>query len=292
MRTVPTPESPMRRLIPLVLLAGCGGEHGKTSSSGCEEQSCPVGTSPTTVESVYAVETASLNLVDVTDGPSRSGEGGVGYAIRSESTCAFACVAIEPCPSGTVPIITEDCFTCAELTESGIRGGECDFEGDFVDSDGEASPDHEEESDPPEFEEVPGGEEDSAPYCRTSTRWIVEGDFDGNMSVESSYDDHANEPQSVGEIDQAFLLLGHLDREVSSEPGCADVDIFLGDIVCQGTADLIISSSDSAAITIQLGDQTFDRSTSEVDVRPGQLRATFQCVSDWAGYEVELDFDG
>jgi len=276
--------------------ASCGDDAGKASDNAwsCGQQSCPVGTSPHGVEALYAEEVVGLPLVDVTDGPqSHSDIGGIGYAIRADTQCEFACVAIEPCPSGTVPVITADCFTCAQVTETGdIISGGCDFEGEFVDSAGEASPDHEEEVELPEDEEVPGGEEGTAAYCRTSTRWIVEGDFDGNMSVEGSYDDHANEPQSLGEVNQSFLITGRLDRELSHEPGCADVDIFLGDISCQGTATIHISSTGPADITLQIGDQTFTDSAAEVEIVPGALEATIQCVDDWESYDIEVDFGG
>lgn len=278
-----------------LLALGCGADDGKGVDADCRVYTCPVGTSPQGMEAVYAVETHELNLVDVTGGPSSaSARGSVGYAVRTEASCEYACVAIEPCPDTTVPIITEDCYTCAEVTETGeIVGGACGFEGDFVASEGEADPivEEEEEPDLPEDEEVPGGEQGSAPACRTSWLWIFEGDLDGNGSVEASYDDHANTPQEVGDLNQSILIDGWLDREVSSVPGCTDVDVYVGQLTCEGTATITIDAGPGAA-ALTFGDQVFAESATGVPLEPGLFEARFSCVDDWGGYEVEVDFGG
>lgn len=280
----------------ILLAVGCGADDGKRADADCRVYTCPVGTSPQGMEAVTSVETLELNLVDVTGGPSdASARGSIGYAVRTEASCSYACVAIEPCPDTTVPIITEDCYTCAQVTETGeIVGGACGFEGVFVESEGEASPigeEEEEEPDLPDDEEVPGGEEGSAPACRTSWVWLFEGDLDGNGSVESSYDDHANTPQEVGDLNQSILLEGWLDREVSSVPGCQDVDVYVGELTCAGTARISIDAGPGQA-SLTIGDQVFTDSVSSVALEPGRFEARFACADDWGGYEVEVDFGG
>ena len=49
------------------------------------------------------------------------------YADFVEGDCSWSCVAVTSCPSDTVPVITEDCFTCARATPDGsLSGGACD----------------------------------------------------------------------------------------------------------------------------------------------------------------------
>jgi hypothetical protein len=58
---------------------------------------------------------------------------GTAYVDFSEGSCAWSCVAVAACPADTVPVITEDCFTCARSMPSGsLAGGSCDPEDWFV----------------------------------------------------------------------------------------------------------------------------------------------------------------
>ena len=51
------------------------------------------------------------------------------YVDFVEGSCTWSCVALTDCPAGTVPVITEDCFTCARAMPSGsLAGGSCDPE--------------------------------------------------------------------------------------------------------------------------------------------------------------------
>jgi len=57
----------------------------------------------------------------------KSRSGRVAYVDFSEGSCAWSCVAVAACPPETVPVITEDCFTCARAMPSGsLAGGSCD----------------------------------------------------------------------------------------------------------------------------------------------------------------------
>ena len=99
---------------------------GMAAASGCDGAACPVGTSLEEARSVSSTER------DVSDGAGPSGgeSGGKGFSLMSEGSCSYACVADSPCPTGTWPVITEDCFTCALLDSDGqVIESECEFEG-------------------------------------------------------------------------------------------------------------------------------------------------------------------
>ena len=49
------------------------------------------------------------------------------YVDFVEGECGWSCVAVTSCPSDTVPVITEACFTCARAMPDGtLSGGACD----------------------------------------------------------------------------------------------------------------------------------------------------------------------
>ena len=297
-------EGPIQRWLPAILVlvgTSCGSKPAqkKPSRADCGSVRCPVGTSPYELQSLYLEAVDDLSLVDVTDGPSQAtndagqSTGGIGYVIRSETDCEFACVAIEPCPSHTVPVITEDCYTCAQLTESGeVYGSSCDYEGDFVESEGTTSPwDEEDEWEPPSEEEIPG-HDGSAPYCRTSWRTIAEGDLDGNMSIDSDYNDQADEPQDVGEINESITLSGWLDRIDPATPDCMDTDIFTGEYTCQGTASLSIDATTPVSVEVEIGGMIYNRSQSSIPIEPGPFSVHITCNGDWGGYDIEVEIGG
>ncbi|HCH64319.1 MAG: hypothetical protein CL927_08240 [Deltaproteobacteria bacterium] len=254
---------------------------------------CPVGTSPYETKSLQLGTAGDATLVDVSGGPSSEAEGGIGYVVYAEESCTFACVAIQACPEGSVPIITRDCYTCAPITESGdILSGICDYEGSYVDSEGTTSPGTTEEEDdwtPPEDDEIPGSD-GQAPSCRTSWRTIYEGDFDENGSQDSEYDDHLDETQELGEINRSLQLSGMLDRREASEEGCVDVDVFEGEYTCEGTASLTIATSSPMAVEVEVGGTSYSRSADAIEVTPGPFRVTARCTDDWGGYDVEVRF--
>jgi len=106
---------------------GCiDSNKGQDAAESCAEYTCPVGTSPEEARGVASTE------VDVSDGrgPSDGESGGKGFAVLSAGSCSYACVADSPCPTGTWPVITRDCFTCALLDADGqVIESDCEFEG-------------------------------------------------------------------------------------------------------------------------------------------------------------------
>ena len=256
---------------------------------------CPVGTSPYETKSLTLASADGAPLVDVSDGPSQESAGSIGYVVYTEESCSFACVAIEPCPSNSVPIITRDCYTCAPLTESGdIASTSCEYDSTYVESTGTTSPTpvddgEDEDTAPPEDDEVPGND-DQAPSCRTSWRYVFEGDFDGNGSQDREFDDQLDEPQAIGELDSSLFLEGWLDRDIPAEPDCTDVDIYEGEYTCAGTASLLIETSRSMSIEVEVGGTTYSRSQEAIEVTPGPFRVTATCTTDWGGYDVEVRF--
>lgn len=50
-----------------------------------------------------------------------------------EGSCEWSCVAVAACPDGTVPVITADCFTCAQaMPDDTVAGADCDPEDWFA----------------------------------------------------------------------------------------------------------------------------------------------------------------
>lgn len=119
----------MQRCLAWTLLLGlsaCKTNKAMDAATACDGMSCPVGTSQEEARSVSSTER------DVSDGLGPAGDesGGTGFALMGEGACSFACVADAPCPTGTWPVITADCFTCALLDEDGqVIESECEFEG-------------------------------------------------------------------------------------------------------------------------------------------------------------------
>ena len=102
-------------------------DKGQEAATACEADTCPVGTSREERRSIESWE------VDVSDGRGPDGResGGTGVAFLSKGDCSFTCVAQTECPSGTWPVITSECFTCALLDDAGqVIESECDFDDD------------------------------------------------------------------------------------------------------------------------------------------------------------------
>ncbi|HCH65616.1 MAG TPA: hypothetical protein DFR83_22625 [Deltaproteobacteria bacterium] len=112
------------RFICFFVIGACG--LGKDDER-CATAGCPVGTGLEEVRSLRAGER------DVSDGsdPPVGISGGRGVAFFEDEVCAWTCSAISECPSGTWPVITEDCFTCAILDDLGqVLDSECSLGGD------------------------------------------------------------------------------------------------------------------------------------------------------------------
>ena len=63
----------------------------------------------------------------------KSRSSSIAYVDFVEGSCSWSCVAVADCPPETVPVITEDCFTCARAMPSGsLAGGSCDPEDWFL----------------------------------------------------------------------------------------------------------------------------------------------------------------
>ena len=161
-----------------------------------------------------------------------------------------------------------------------------------MESEGTSSPwDEEDEWEPPSEEEIPG-HDGSAPYCRTSWRTIAEGDLDGNMSIDSDYDDQADEPQQIGAVDESITISGWLDRTDPATPGCTDTDIFTGEYTCQGTGSLRIESTTPASVEVELGGRSYQSSATNIPIEPGPFSVRVECNGDWGGYDIEVQIGG
>lgn len=102
----------MRAVLGLaVLLTSCGG--GAEVAASCGTFACPAGTAP--------VATASASQgFDVSGSVDPEAyDGGVAIRYFGFGACSYACEAYAACPSGTWPVLTQSCFTCATVNDDG-----------------------------------------------------------------------------------------------------------------------------------------------------------------------------
>jgi hypothetical protein len=112
------------------------------------------------------------------------------------------------------------------------------------------------------------------------------------MSIDSDYNDQADEPQEIGEIDESMTISGWLDRIDPATPGCMDIDIFTGEYTCQGTASLTIESSTAVSVEVEVGGMIYQDSRSSIPIEPGPFRVHIGCNGDWGGYDIEVQIGG
>ena len=78
----------------------------------CGPQECPVGTA----YDEYQAQREGYDVDTVYDDSFH--HAAVAYRTFGEAECRYQCVAIQECPAETVPVITEDCFTCGTWNDS------------------------------------------------------------------------------------------------------------------------------------------------------------------------------
>jgi hypothetical protein len=103
----------MRRLLVLACflasaslgaLSAC--DNGTEAAGECGDQECPVGTA-------FYQSANSMLSYDISLGfnPATYEADGA-FASFGSGSCEYYCSVIAPCPDGTFPVITADCFTC------------------------------------------------------------------------------------------------------------------------------------------------------------------------------------
>ncbi|HCH64634.1 MAG TPA: hypothetical protein DFR83_17640, partial [Deltaproteobacteria bacterium] len=97
-----------------VVLSACASSKPDATATASDcGGTCPAGTWRDEVRQTRA---GSTNRVDFVEGQ-----------------CSWSCVALADCPTGMVPVITADCFTCARAMPGGtLAGGDCASESWFA----------------------------------------------------------------------------------------------------------------------------------------------------------------
>ncbi len=93
----------------LLTILGCADPNAVAEYCGVQE--CPVGTAYTesrSVEGSWDVE-AGLDLSEY--------GGEVAFSQYGAGECTYTCEALYGCESDTVPVMTDDCFTCAPYND-------------------------------------------------------------------------------------------------------------------------------------------------------------------------------
>ena len=98
----------------LVVVAGLVTACGDKDDCGVEQE-CPTGT-------VVEEYRANREGFEISGDGSSNGyddyDGSVAFRHFESGQCRWTCVAIQECPAETVPVITEDCFTCGTWNDS------------------------------------------------------------------------------------------------------------------------------------------------------------------------------
>ncbi len=103
-------------------LPGCGdpGADAVEVAKACGQQRCPVGTALRESRSV----TTGSDISGGYDPVTYKADGA--YKRLGSGQCEYICQLIQPCPDGTFPVITEDCFTCGAIGSGGaVAQGAC-----------------------------------------------------------------------------------------------------------------------------------------------------------------------
>lgn len=88
----------------------------------CGKQVCPTGTGVVEKRSVEGGKG-----YDVSQGfdPAEFDPKQTAYLTFDKGECEYACSPLQPCPDGTFPIITNDCFTCGAIIGDEIKQAVC-----------------------------------------------------------------------------------------------------------------------------------------------------------------------
>jgi len=90
---------------------GCNQADPNAIAESCGDQECPVGTAFYESRSVEG----SWDIQAGLDPTSYSGE--IAYSQYGAGECTYTCETLYPCQDGTVPVMTEACFTCAPFND-------------------------------------------------------------------------------------------------------------------------------------------------------------------------------
>lgn len=85
----------------------------------CGDRACPAGT----YHDNYSANRTGFDLSATADVKTYSG--GVAFKNMGEGECRFTCVLMQPCPEGSVPVMTETCATCAVVVDGELQQAAC-----------------------------------------------------------------------------------------------------------------------------------------------------------------------
>lgn len=112
----------MRLWFIIALVAGCGEEieAAKEVAQSCGQQTCPAGTAQRESRGF----SGGTDISGGVDPDNYSADGA--FARFGKGECEYVCEVINPCPDGTFPVLTTECFTCGTLdAEDNVKQGSC-----------------------------------------------------------------------------------------------------------------------------------------------------------------------